>query len=434
MRTGGWKPALCWACYDLANSAFALMILTAIYPVFFGRYFADGMEASRSTFWYGLSASVAGLVVALAAPFLGAAADRRGSRRKDLGLATLAGAMATAGLAVVGQGQWAWACVLYGVGVVGYSVGNLYYDSLLNQVSEANNRHRVSAFGFSLGYAGSVLLLIATLIVVGNPGLVGLPDASSVVRVSFLATAVWWLVFALPILIGVREQAADQVRPDQPFWSAVTERLLGQARKVLSLKGMWLFFLAYWFYIDGVNTVIKMAPKLAHDLGFAHQELMAAIVLVQIVAVPSTIVYGWLAQLWGARRLLRAGVLTYIGVTVYAAFLTPDPVIVAGLAISPLYLLAAMIGAVQGGLQSVSRSYFASFIPPGEEGAFFGFYNVVGRAATVVGPGLVGLATLLTGHSQHGILVLVGFFAIGGVLLGFLPETAGARRRRADHS
>lgn len=415
------RGALAWALYDVANSAFALLVLTAIYPVFFGRYWAGAMDAGRSTWWLAAGASAASALVAVLSPLLGAWADERGARRGLLLAMTVMGAAATAALGLVGEGGWAPAVALYVVGNIGFSLANVAYDSLLPAVSTDDNAHKVSALGFSLGYLGSTLLLLAVNFgPIEHPEAFGFASKAGATRASFAVTAIWWLLWTIPLLRRVPEPPRDPARIP-PL------RLLREtARDALRRRELWLFLLAYFLYIDGVGTIIRVASKLATDMGTPTSTLVLAIVIVQVVGVPFSLLFGWIGQRVGARPPLAAGILVYIGVTLYGGLADPVPVRLAGLEVSPIILLGLLIGVAQGGVQSLSRSLFAQMLPEGRSGAFFGLYNVIGRGAAVLGPLLVGYIALRTGSTQSGLLALLPFF-IGGLALVFaLPGSGGA--------
>jgi len=422
-RTRPDKAAWGWILYDWANSAFALLILVAIYPYFFKTYHAAGLAPEDSTLWYGLGASGASLFIALIAPLLGSIADLSGFRLRWLfGFAAL-GVLSTASLFFVGQGQWMIASALYVTGVIGFSGANLFYDALLVTVSGPRNRHLISSLGFSLGYLGSVLLLIFCAFgLIANHAAFGIAEKTTAVRLSFLLTAVWWAVFSLPLLLWTHEPVpADRVRPRAAIRHGIAQ-LIATARRIAGMRSVLLFLIGYFFYIDGVNTIIKMAAPLAADLAIPEADLQIAVIAVQIVGVPCAVAFGALAQRFGARNLLIAGATAYLGVTFYAGTMTSEPLRIAGLALSPIIVLALLIGAVQGGIQSLSRSYFAGLIPEHESAAFFGFYNVVGKSAAVLGPVLVGVVAKWTGSAQGGILALSVFFIIGLVILARLPR------------
>ncbi|MFP4281470.1 MAG: MFS transporter [Opitutales bacterium] len=418
-----------WAFYDWANTGFALVVMTALFPVFFGDYWAADLTDADSTFWFGLAASFAGVLTALAAPFLGAVADLQARRKALLLWFTGGGAVTTAGFALVGRGEWGWAAGLYVLSVFAFSVGNLFYDSLLRGLTSRDNRHFISAAGFSLGYFGSTLLLLLALWMVRSPGTFGLADSTAATKVAFLLTAGWWGVFALPLAFCVPEPPADP-GPRGRLATVARGALVELRRTLLAAwrerRVRW-FLLAYFCYIDGINAIGKMALKLGSDLGFARSELLAALVLAQVTGIPCALLFGYIGQRVGVRHSLFAGIAIYLAVVVYASQMSKDPLSLAGFEFAPIYLLGLLIGMAHGGMLSLSRSFFAGLIPPQREGSFFGLYNIVGKASNILGPVLVAGVAVVTGSTQWGILSLSVFFVLG---LGFLlPATAGERAR-----
>jgi len=402
------RPVVAWALYDWANSAFATTVMAAFFPIFFKQYWAVDVEATVSTFRLGLANGIDSLLIALLAPLLGAMADRGGVRLRMLAFFTLLGAAMTAGLYWMQQGDWVAAAILYAAAGFGFSGAVTFNDSLLVDVAEAAEYDLVSAYGYSLGYAGGGLMLLLNVAMVSNPGWFGLADATEAVRLSFPMVAGWWLLFSIPCLIWVRER-----KPAQPLSFASAARagwreLRATIGAIRELRPLVWFLLAYWMYIDGVNTIIKMAVDFGLSLGFPQQSLIAALLVTQFVAFPAALAFGWLGGRIGARNGIFIAIAIYSAGTVAAYWMD---------SIGEFYLLAVTIGLVQGGIQSLSRSYFAALVPPGKQGEFFGFYNMMGKFAAVLGPMLVGVTALVTGSSRAGILSVIVLFAGGAALL-----------------
>jgi len=400
------RSSIAWALYDWANSAFALIIMTAIYPLFFSGYYASSMDVAHSTFWYGLAASMSGFFIAILSPIMGARCDARGNYIQHLTFFAVTGALATALLFFVPKGNWQLACILYMLGNLGFALANVFYDSLLPFVSTKKNEHFLSSLGFALGYFGSTFLLLACMWAIQKTN-----NDPFIIRLSFVATGSWWVLFSIPIILWVPN---PNHKPQKEFriQSLYTE-LKNSFGILLNYPKIQLFLAAYFFYIDGVNTVIKMASKLGADLHFETTQLILAIILVQVVGVPSSLIFGYIAQKKGIRNLILTAIIIYFGVTCYASFMTTTPIALGSIAISPLYILAFFIGVAQGGIQALSRSYFASLIPQEHSAALFGIYNMMGKAATVFGPILVGSVALITGNSQRGMLSICILFILG---------------------
>jgi UMF1 family MFS transporter len=413
------RPVLAWAFYDWANSAFATTVMAGFFPVFFKQYWNAGVVATESTFRLGVTSGLASLLVALLAPVLGAIADRSSSRVRLLMMMTVLGAAATAGLAVVAQGHWLAAACLYLVASLGFWGGIVFNDSLLLHVAEPDEYDLVSGFGYALGYLGGGLLFACNVLMTLHPEWFGLADAAAAVRVSFLMVGAWWLVFALPCVFLVHERRTQRV---DGVGRAVRQGLvelrntLGEIRRY---KPVLWFLAAYWLYIDGVNTVIKMAVDYGLSLGFEASSLVAALLLTQFVAFPAALGFGWLGRRIGPRKGIFIALAVYAAATCYAYFIEDT---------RDFYLLAVVVGLVQGGVQSLSRSYFGRLVPEGKSSEFFGFYNMMGKFAAVIGPLLTGIVARVTGDSRLSILSILVLFVAGGALL---VVAARAERRAA---
>jgi UMF1 family MFS transporter len=399
-----------WALYDWANSAFATTVIAGFYPIFFNEYWAAGVDPQTQTLYQGLTATVASIIVMLLAPWLGAIADRRAAKKRFLGAFTAMGVLSTAALYLVGQGQWIWAIVLSIIGRIGFFGSLSFYDSLIVNVAQPREMDRVSALGYGLGYLGGGLLFAINVAMALKPQWFGLADAAIATRIAFVMVALWWLLFALPLFRNVPEGAP---REGQSGW----RELLATLREIRQHRPVWLFLIAYWLYIDGVDTIIVMAVDFGMKLGFESSNLIAALLMVQFIGFPAAIFFGWLGGRIGTQRAIFVALAIYVGVTLWAYFLQT---------VLQFYLMAAAIGCVQGGIQSLSRSYYARLIPAGKAGEFFGFYNMMGKFAAVLGPTVVGVTAQLTGNPRLAILTLLAFFIVGGVLLARVPKDSSA--------
>lgn len=411
------RPVVAWALYDWANSAFATTIMAGFFPVFFKQYWSAGAEVAVSTFRLGVANGVASFLIAILAPFLGAIADRGGVRMRLLTLFTVLGVAMSGGLYFVGRGEWELAVLLYALASVGFAGGIVFYDALLLDVAEGAELDLVSAYGYALGYVGGGLLFAVNVWMTLSPATFGLADAAAAVRVSFLTVALWWAVFSLPVLLFVREHKPARPPRFTTAARAALRELADTARSISRYRPLVWFLLAYWLYIDGVNTVIKMAVDYGMSLGFPQQSLIAALLITQFVAFPAALAFGWLGGRIGARNGILLAIAVYAGATVGAYFLSST---------THFYALAVVIGLVQGGIQSLSRSYFGSLVPPGKNAEFFGFYNMMGKFAAVLGPLLVGVTTLVTGDPRAGIVSLLVLFVGGALLLVKARGAAGA--------
>jgi UMF1 family MFS transporter len=403
------RPVVAWALYDWANSAFATTVMAGFFPVFFKQYWNAGVAATESTFRLGVTSGVASLCIALLAPVLGAIADRGGSRVRLLMAFTMLGSAATIALALVPQGQWQLAAGLFLVASLGFWGGIVFNDSLLLHVAAPEDYDLVSGFGYALGYLGGGLLFAANVLMTQRPEWFGFADAAEAVRWSFVSVGAWWLLFALPCALVVRERCEGRVRlPPAAAVRAGFGELRGTLREIARYRPLLWFLAAYILYIDGVNTIIKMAVDYGLSLGFDQSHLIKALLLTQFVAFPAALAFGWLGGRIGARKGIFIALSVYLAATCYAYFLESA---------RDFYLLAFVVGLVQGGIQSLSRSYYGRLVPPEKSSEFFGFYNMMGKASAIVGPALVGVVAAATGDSRLSILSIVLLFIAGGALL-----------------
>ena len=407
------RSQLSWALYDWANSAFATTVIAGFFPLFFKQYWSGDAAATTSTFWLGAGNSAASFAIVLAAPLLGALADTGALHKRLLGSFALLGIGATGGLYLVGQGDWPWALTLYIVAILGFSGANVFYDAMLPALAPREARHRISALGYSLGYLGGGLLFLVNVAMTLQPAWFGLADATEAVRVSFLTVAAWWALFSVPLLVGVSERLPGS--PGGASLAGSFRRLRETLGRVREHPNLWLFLLAYWFYIDGVATIIRMAVDYGLAIGLPSESLITALLLVQFVGFPATLAFGRIGTRLGAKRGLWIGLWVYVAVTVAATFM--DTAL-------EFYALAAVIGLVQGGVQSLSRSLFSQLIPPERDGEFFGFLNMLGKAAAVIGPLLVGVVAATTESSRLGLLSIIALFLIGMLVLRRVEEPA----------
>ncbi|OGQ95316.1 MAG: hypothetical protein A2284_07935 [Deltaproteobacteria bacterium RIFOXYA12_FULL_61_11] len=412
-----------WALYDFANSAFPTTVMAGFFPIFFKEYWSAGVAASTATFWLGASVSVASLVVALAAPLLGARADATGRHKAFLLAAMLVGITATLALALIGRGAWPSAAFAYVLALAGFLLANVFYDSLLVPLCGGEKLDLVSGLGYGLGYLGGGLLFLQNVLMVQHPSWFGLADEAAAVKVSFLLVGGWWLLFSLPLLLGpLGREAGERFRPALPGWST----LRALCREVLHQRQLRLFLLAYWLYIDGVDTIITMAVDFGKNLGFSTGDLIGALLLVQFTGFPFALLFGWLGGRVGPRTGILLAVAVYLLVTVFAANLETAPLQFLGFEFSQFHLLALLLAMVQGGIQSLSRSYFARLVPPHRAAEYFGLYNLLGKFAAILGPLLLGIVVGLSGNPRAGILSVALLFLAGGAVLVTLPEESRA--------
>ena len=411
------KKVFAWALYDWANSAFATTVMVVFFPLFFKQYLAVGQAATTSTFWLAMANGTSSFVLALMAPWLGALADRGQAHIKMLAIFTGVGILPTALLAFVGPTAWPTAALLFAIASVGFWGGLIFYDSMLIRVAPPGRIDSVSGFGYALGYLGGALLLTVNVVMYAKPALFGLATPEAAIRASFLTVAAWWLLFAIPLLRG---RVVQPTGPSIGLGRAAREgfaELLRTFREVRKYRPVILFLLAYWMYIDGVNTIMKMAVDYGLALGFPANSLIAGILMIQFVGFPLTLLFGWLGDRISPLVGIFTAIAVYCAVTFYAVLMT---------SVTEFYVMAAAIGCVQGAIQAMSRSYYGRLIPADRASEFFGFYNMMGKFAAVLGPFLMGATALLTGNSRTAILSVALLFAGGAVMLAFATRSSRA--------
>ena len=398
---------LAWALYDWANSAFALAVLTAFVPVMLAGAWNDGAPSSVTTFRLGMANGLASLIVVLLAPLLGAMTDQARRRKPWLAVFTVLGIVATALLAGVGFGDWHAAMLLFVLASVGFFAANSLYDAMLIDVALPEAFDRVSAMGYAFGYLGGALLFTVSVVLLARPASFGLPSQSAAIQVTFVLVAIWWAVFSLPLLLWVKERHTEAA-PVAGAFRAGLRQLRVTVRSLRGDRNLLWFLAAYWLYIDGVYTIIKMAVDYGLSQGLTAADVTGAILLTNFLGFPAAIAFGALGQRLGPRQAIYLALAVYIVATLLAVFLTT---------VAQFYALAAAIGLVQGGVQSLSRSLYARLIPPEKSGEYFGFFNMLGKFSSILGPVLAGTAALVTGSQRVGILSILVLFVAGLWLL-----------------
>lgn len=413
------RRLLGWALYDWGNSAFATAVMAAFFPVFFKQYWSAEVAATESTFRLGVANSVASLVIVIMAPVLGAISDRAGTRKRFLLFFAVLGIAATAGLYFVQQGMWQFAVTLYAAAAIGFAGANVFYDALLPDIVGEERLDWASSYGYALGYLGGGLLFAVCVWLTVQPQVFGFADAAASVRFSFLLVAVWWLVFSVPLWLWVPERRRHS--QERHSVRAGLRQLVNTFHHIRELRVVALFLIAYWMYIDGVDTVVRMAIDYGMSLGFSVSDLMLALLMTQFIGFPAALLFGYLGQRIGPKSGVMVCIGVYIGAMAWAYDIQET---------WEFYVLAAIVGLVQGGIQALSRSLYARIIPRDKSGEFFGFYNMLGKFAAVLGPALMGIVALGSGDSRLALLSTVILFVIGAVLLAGVNVERGRQMAR----
>ena len=358
--------------------------------------------------------AAASAIVSVLAPVFGTIADTGGFRKRFLLALALIGAFTTAMLGFVGEGNWPWALGLYLIASIGFYSSTVFYDSLIIDVTKPRYYSFVSSLGFSLGYLGGAALLALHVWMLTSPSTFGLASSTEAMKFAFVSVGVWWAVFLLPLIAFVPEHRSGIAVSSHVVRAAYAE-LKSTIREVRRYRNVVFFLLAYWFYIGGVFTVIFMAANYGQRLGFTQQDLVKALMITNFVGFPATLLYGLFGHRFGPRRGIYFALAVYVAVSSWAVFMTE---------VQQFYIMAIIIGCVQGGVQGLSRSLYASLIPPDQPGEFFGFYNMVTKFSHVLGPVLVGLAATFSEDPKFVLLILLPLFIGGALLLRQIPAAA----------
>jgi UMF1 family MFS transporter len=416
------KIIISWCLYDWANSAFATTVMAAVLPVYYSSVAAADLSRTQASSYWGYTNTAAMLIVALLAPVFGAMADHGGRKKVFLAAFAMLGIFSSAALYRVEAGEWRWASMFYVLGMIGFSVGNNFYDSLLPHISSIESIDRISTYGYAMGYLGGGLLLALNLGMIMNPGLVGLPNAEEAARGSFLTVALWWAIFAVPLFRYVPEPPVRKIPGESPNpFRASFQRLYLTLSNLRQHREAFKFLIAFWLYNDGIGTIISMAVIFGAEIQIAQEHLIGAILLVQFIGIPCSLFFGYLSGIIGTRTAILFGLGVYTGIAVGGYFLRTA---------LHFWILAILVGLVQGGTQALSRSLFGSLIPRERSAEFFSFYDVSSKIAGILGPFVFGLVGQITGSSRFSIVALVLFFLSGGAVLlrVKLPEKEMALR------
>ena len=402
------RKVAAWAVYDWANSSFALSIMAVLYPLFLGSYWSAGASGAAVTARLAWITAAANFLVAVMAPVLGTIADAGGYRKRFLVVFAVIGAAMTAALGFVPEGDWKWALGLYVLASFGFYSSTVFYDSLLVDVTQPRHFDFVSALGFSLGYLGGAVLLAIHVWMISAPATFGLETSTDAIKVAFITVGFWWALFLAPLVRWVPEHKRGIDIAGSVIRAAYRE-LRSTLLKIGRYRNVVVFLIAYLLYVAGVFTVISMAVNYGQRLGFDDADLVMALMITNFAGFPATIAFGYIGHRYGPRTGLYIALAVYIAVSSFAVFMT---------SITQFFVMAIVVGCVQGAAQGLSRSLYAKLIPADAPGEFFGFYNMVTKAAHVLGPALVGIATLMTDEPKVVLLAVLPLFVLGGLVLG----------------
>ncbi len=404
-----------WAMYDWANSAFATTIMGAVLPVYYANVAAVNLPGNSATVYWAYTTSISLLLAAIVSPILGALADFSGSKKRLLALFACIGILGTALLYFVKTGDWLMASVFFVFGELGFAGSLVFYDSLLPHIASGEEMDQVSSKGYAMGYLGGGILLAINLamIMLAPDELTGL-----MTRLSFLSVAIWWFVFSIPLIKYVPEPRRHLLSGEEKInpLEASFKRLAHTFKEITTYKQLFIFLVAFWFYNDGIGTIIKMATIYGAEIGIGQTTLIGTLLMVQFVAIPFAFLFGWLAKKIGTKRAIYLSLLVYTCIAISGYFMQEE---------WHFWALGFAVATVQGGSQALSRSLFGRMMPKSKSAEFFGFFSVSEKFAGIAGPFVFGVVGQLVGHSRLSIVSLVIFFIIGAILLTRVDEEEG---------
>ncbi|MEK4369731.1 MFS transporter [Paenibacillus sp. FSL R5-0473] len=420
------KAIKAWIMYDWANSAYATTVLAAVLPVFYASVAAATLDTDTAASYLAYTHSIGMLCVALLTPLLGTLADLLGRKGDFLRVFAIIGVLATLGFSAIGEGDWFLASALLVISTIGFAGGNTFYDAMLPDLVPVERRDMISSKGYAYGYIGGGLLLAVNLLMIQQPGWFGMSSTLAGTRLAFISVSLWWLLFSIPIFRHAPRRPAS---PDLPGtwtgYAAVGVRRLRQTfRQMRRFPQLIRMLVAFWFFNDGINTIILMATIYGTSIGIGTADLMLALLLTQFIGFPCTLLLGAWAQRWGAKQVLIVSLSVYICIVILGYFMTQA---------IHFYVLAGLVGVVQGVSQSTARSLFSNLMPAGRTGEYFGFVNITGKFSSIFGPFVFGYVGQITGSTRWGILSLIFFFVAGiAVLLTVKVQKGLQDATRAD--
>ena len=402
------KEVKSWIAYDAGNSAFATTVLAAFFPLFFSSYWAGGVDEITATKYYTAGLTVINLVILLGMPIIGAITDVKNLTKSFFAIFTFIGAVFVTSFYFIEQNSWLIALILYGIALFCFSAAIVLYDKILVYVAKPSDISKVSGYGYAIGYLGGGTLFVINAFMVMNPSFFGLENNVSAIKWSFVTVGVWWIIFSLPLILNYKQPRVEEQRLSKSF-----NQILSTFKEISSQKNIVIFLIAFFLYIDGVHTVMSLAAMFGDGVGIGQESIITALIIVQFVAAPLTFMWSLIANKYGDKKVIYATISIYIVVVIYSMSLSTA---------TEFYILAIMVGSVQGGIQAASRSLFAKIIPIEKSGEFFGFYNTFGRAGSVIGPLLVNVFLVAFNDLKIALVPLIILFILGIIFLYFVDE------------
>ncbi len=419
------KQIYSWALYDWANSAFATTILAAVLPIFYKDVAASNLPANVATSYWGYTQSGAMIVIAILAPILGAIADHSDSKKFFLRLFAYLGIIGTGLLFFINEGNYILASLFFILANIGFSGGNVFYDGFLPDITDNKKIDYVSSLGYSAGYLGGGLLLALNLLMISKPSLFGISGTLMATKLSFLTVSIWWFFFSIPAFKFLPDpKKRTEILNVKKYTVIGFNRVKTTFKHIRQYKELWKFLIAFWLYNDGIGTIIRMATIYGREVGIGQSDLIGALLLTQIVGIPFALLFGKLGQKIGAKKGIYIALIIYTIITINGFFL--DSAL-------DFWILAGMVGLVQGGAQALSRSLYGSMVPKNKTAEFFGFYGISSKFAAIVGPTVFAYMGQLTGSSRYGIISVASFFILGMIVLSSVNVDKGRQEAQSNY-
>ena len=398
-----------WISYDLGNSAFATTVLAAFFPIFYNQYWSSNIDSTLSAQYLSWTLVISNLTLLFTAPLIGAITDISKSTKKLFISMVMISIIGTGLLYTLEAGLWLYALIFFGIANYFFSASNVIYDKILVQIASPGLFSKISGYGYAWGYFGGGFLFLINACMSLYPELFGLSSQAEAIRWSFITVSVWWFIFLIPLAVTYKEPSAKVVE-NQVIRNSF-KNLINTFISISQYRNAFIFLIAFFLFIDGVHTVVALAATFALNLGLDSSSVIIALLMVQFIAFPSTLMWAYVGEKYSDKFVINFSILIYILIIIYTLFLSNA---------MEFYILAAMVGFVQGGIQGASRGLFAKLIPHDKAGEFFGLFNTFGKAGAFMGPALVGLFLALFENVRISLLPILVLFVLGLIVLYFV--------------
>ncbi len=402
------KEVKAWISYDLGNSAFATTVVAAFFPIFYNQFWASNIDSVLSAEYLSWTLVISNVALLFTAPLIGAVTDISKTTKKLFISMVLISIICVGLLFFVEAGSWIYALVFFGIANYFFSASNVLYDKILVQITSPDLFSKISGYGYAWGYFGGGLLFLINALMSLNPELFGLSSQAEAIRWSFITVSIWWSIFLLPLSITYKER---DIQSSKKVLSRSLGNIFSTLKSIPEYKNVFIFLIAFFLFIDGVHTVMALASTFALNLGLDTSSIIIALILVQFIAFPSTIMWSYIAEKRGDKLVINISIVIYIAIILFSFSLSNS---------TEFYILASLVGFVQGGIQGSSRSLFAKLIPPEKAGEFFGIFNTFGKAGAFMGPALVGIFLAIFKNTIVMLLPILILFVLGLIVLYFV--------------